>query len=147
MTTVIKKTGFITIPVAVMFAAVISGNISAQTSDDLDYVIFTSLTISQVMDLRDNLREGEDSAWRFDSLLFAYILGTRDGLAKAAAQRRGERANGSFDKAFADNIEKCMSAPHPRDIMDELYSNIDEPGFADLALSTWLHAKITSTDC
>ena len=147
MTTVIKKTGFIAIPVALMFASVLSGTTSAQTSKDLDYVIFTNLTMSQVFDLRESFKEGKDTGRRFDSLLFAYVTGIRDGIAKSVSQRRGKRADGSFDTTFADNIEKCMSAPHPRDIMDELYSNIDESGFSDLALSTWLHAKFASTDC
>ncbi len=125
----------------------ICGSAMAQTSQDLDYVIFTKLTIGQVIELRENFKEGRDTERRYDSLLFAYVAGTRDGMAKAAGQRRGKRADGSFDKAFADNVERCMSAPHPRDIMDELYSSVDEPGFKDLALSTWLHAKLANSDC
>jgi hypothetical protein len=142
-----KVAGIATLPLAVVLISLLAISASAQTSKDLDYVIFTNLTIGQVIDLRDNFKEGVDTGRRFDSLLFAYISGTRDGMAKSAAQRRGKRADGSFDKAFADNMERCMKAPHPRDIMDELYSNIDEPGFADLDLSVWLHAKLANTDC
>jgi len=97
------------------------------------------------MDLRGNFSEGRDTERRFDSLLFAYISGTRDGMAQDLAIQRGTRADGSFDAAFAANVEKCMLVPHPRDIMDELYSSAD--GMSNKDFSTWLHEKLSNEDC